>query len=359
MWERLKALERRYDELAEEMSRQEVATDFQRYQELAKEQAALAPAVQLYRRYKALQADLAGARSTAEDDDPEIRELANDEIAVLEEQLAPLTEQLRLALLPRDPNDDKNVILEVRGAEGGEEAALFAAELFRMYSRYGERHGWKSEILSATPSDMGGFKEVVAEIRGNGAYSRLKFETGGHRVQRVPTTEAKGRIHTSLATVAVLPEAEEVDLTIDPKDVREDVFHAGGAGGQNVNKVATAIRLTHNPTGIVVQCQDERSQLQNKVKAWNILRSKLLDAEQRKRDQEVTDLRRSQVGSGERGEKIRTYNFPQDRVTDHRTGVSVHGLPYVLDGDLDTLIDAVTLWDQQQRMDRVGGAAPV
>jgi peptide chain release factor 1 len=251
------------------------------------------------------------------------------------------------------------VILEVRGAEGGEEAALFAAELFRMYSRYGERHGWKSEILSATPSDMGGFKEVVAEIRGNGAYSRLKFETGGHRVQRVPTTEAKGRIHTSLATVAVLPEAEEVDLTIDPKDVREDVFHAGGAGGQNVNKVATAIRLTHNPTGIVVQCQDERSQLQNKVKAWNILRSKLLDAEQRKRDQEVTDLRRSQVGSGERGEKIRTYNFPQDRVTDHRTGVSVHGLPYVLDGDLDTLIDAVTLWDQQQRMDRVGGAAPV
>jgi peptide chain release factor 1 len=359
MWERLQALERRYDELAEEMARQEVATDFQRYQELAKEQAALAPAVQLYRRYKALQADLAGARSTAEDNDPDIRELANEEIAVLEEQLAPLTEQLRLALLPRDPNDDKNVILEVRGAEGGEEAALFAAELFRMYSRYGERHGWKSEILSATPSEMGGFKEVVAEIRGNGAYSRLKFETGGHRVQRVPTTEAKGRIHTSLATVAVLPEAEEVDLTIDPKDVREDVFHAGGAGGQNVNKVATAIRLTHNPTGIVVQCQDERSQLQNKVKAWNILRSKLLDAEQRKRDQEVTDLRRSQVGSGERGEKIRTYNFPQDRVTDHRTGVSVHGLPYVLDGDLDTLIDAVTLWDQQQRMDRVGGAAPV
>ena len=358
MWERLQALERRYDELADEMARPEVASDFARYQALAKEQAQLAPAVELYRRYRALQADLESARAAARDDDPEIRELASEEIAALDVQIAPLTEQLRLALLPRDPNDEKNVILEVRGAEGGEEAALFAAELFRMYGRYGERHGWKTEILSATPSDMGGFKEVVAEIRGDGAYSRLKFETGGHRVQRVPATEAKGRIHTSLATVAVLPEAEEVDLQIDPKDVREDVFHSGGAGGQNVNKVATAIRLTHFPSGLVVTCQDERSQLQNKVKAWNILRSKLLDMEQRKREQEVTDLRRSQVGSGERSEKIRTYNVPQDRVTDHRVpGLSVHGLPYVLDGDLDQLIDAVINWDQQQRMGDSGEAA--
>lgn len=351
MWERLKAIERRYDELAAEMARPEVASDFMRYQELAKEQASIARVVELYRRYRALEAELEGARSAAGDDDRELHELGQEEIARLEPEIQALTAEMRLALLPGDPNDERNVILEVRGAEGGEEAALFASELFRMYSRYGERHGWKTEILSATPSDMGGLKEVVAEIRGNGAYSRLKFESGGHRVQRVPTTEAKGRIHTSLATVAVLPEAREMDLTIEPKDVREDVFHAGGAGGQNVNKVATAIRLTHFPTGIVVTCQDERSQLQNRVKAWNLLRSKILDLEQQRRAKEETDTRRLQVGSGERSEKIRTYNFPQDRLTDHRIGLNVHNLPGVLDGQLDDLIDAVTLWDQQRRFD--------
>jgi peptide chain release factor 1 len=351
MWERLEALEQRYEELAKQMARPEVAADFARYQELAREQAAIERPVELYRRYKALRAELESAREAARDPDPEIRALAQEEIDRIEPQLEEMVPQLRLALLPRDPNDEKDVILEIRAAEGGEEAALFAAELFRMYTRYAERHGWKTELLSATPSDMGGFKEVIAEIRGTGAYSRLKYETGGHRVQRVPVTEARGRIHTSLATVAVLPEAEEAEIEIDPKDVREDVFHSGGAGGQNVNKVATAIRLTHFPTGIVVTCQDERSQLQNRVKAWNILRARLLDLEQRKREQQVSEMRRAQVGSGERSEKIRTYNFPQDRVTDHRIGMTVHNLPAILDGELDELIDAVTLWDQQRRFE--------
>src|SRR5581483_1159635 len=332
MWERLEELVRRYEQLTAEMARPEVAADYARYQELAKEQSQLEGTAALYRRYQRAAEGLADARAALDSDDDELRELAREEIGALEPQIEELTQQLRIALLPKDPRDAKNVILEVRGAEGGEEAALFAAELFRMYTRYAERHGWKSELLSSTPSDMGGFKEAVCEIRGQGAYSRLKYESGGHRVQRVPVTEAKGRIHTSLATVAVLPEAEEVDLQIEAKDVREDVYHSGGAGGQNVNKVATAIRLTHFPSGIVVTCQDERSQLQNRVKAWNLLRAKLLDMEQRKREQELTDTRRGQVGSGERSDKIRTYNFPQDRLTDHRVPLTVHNLPAILDG---------------------------
>ncbi len=349
MWERLEELVRRYEQLTAEMARPEVAADYVRYQELAKEQSPLAGTVALYRRYQKLATGLVDARAAFDSEDEELRELAREEIGSLEPEVEALTQQLRIALLPNDPRDEKNVILEVRGAEGGEEAALFAAELFRMYTRYAERHGWKSELLSSTPSDIGGFKEVICEIRGKGAYSRLKYESGGHRVQRVPVTEAKGRIHTSLATVAVLPEAEEVDLHIDLKDVREDVYHSGGAGGQNVNKVATAIRLTHFPSGIVVTCQDERSQLQNRVKAWNLLRSRLLDLEVRKQEQELTDARRSQLGSGERSDKIRTYNFPQDRLTDHRIPLTVHNLPAILDGQIDEIIDAVTLWDQQRR----------
>lgn len=357
MWERLNDILRRFDELTAEMARPEIASDYVRYQALAREQAAIAETAALYRRYRALVDELAGAREAAESDDRELRELGLEESARLEPEIEQLMQALKLALLPKDPRDEKNVILEVRGAEGGEEAALFAADLFRMYTRYAERHGWKTEILSSTASDMGGLKEVVAEIRGAGAYSRLKFESGGHRVQRVPTTEAKGRIHTSLATVAVLPEAEEVDLQIDLKDVREDVYHSGGAGGQNVNKVATAIRLTHYPTGVVVTCQDERSQLQNRVKAWNLLRAKLLDLEQRKQEQELTDTRRAQVGSGERSEKVRTYNFPQDRLTDHRVPITVHNLPGILDGQLDDLIDAVIIWDQQRRFGDGNAAA--
>ncbi|HEY8836388.1 MAG TPA: peptide chain release factor 1, partial [Dehalococcoidia bacterium] len=294
----------------------------------------------MYREYKNAGRELEQARVLVEEsDDRDMRELSQEEVARLAPQVEGLTQQLKLAVLPKDPRDERNVILEVRGAEGGEEAALFAADLFRMYTRYAERHGWKTEIISSTLSDIGGFKEVVLEVRGNGAYSRLKYEGGGHRVQRVPETEAKGRIHTSLATVAVLPVAEEVEFRIDPKDVREDVYHSGGAGGQNVNKVATAIRLTHFPSGIVVTCQDERSQLQNRVKAWNFLRAKLLDLEERRQMQEVTDKRRSQVGSGERSEKIRTYNFPQDRLTDHRVPITVHNLPGILDGQIDDLID--------------------
>ncbi len=357
MWERLQELEGRYDELSAQMARPEIAADFVRYQELAKEQSTLGSIVAAYRAFKGIRGDLQQARTMLGDDDPDMRELGREETDRLEPEVERLTRELKLSLLPKDPRDDKNVILEIRGAEGGEEAALFAADLFRMYTRYAERRGWKTEILSSNDSDKGGFKEVVAEIRGQGAYSRLKYESGGHRVQRVPETEAKGRIHTSLATVAVLPEAEELDLHVDPKDVREDVYHSGGAGGQNVNKVSTAIRLTHYPTGTVVTCQDERSQLQNRVKAWNFLRAKLLDLEQRRLDQEMTDVRRSQVGTGERSEKIRTYNFPQDRLTDHRIPITVHNLPGILDGQIDDMIDAVIIWDQQRRFGYSNAAA--
>ncbi len=349
MWERLQELEGRYDELSAQMARPEIAADFARYQELAKEQSTIGSIVNAYRQFKGIRAELQQARTMLGDDDADMREMGREEVARLEAEVERQTRALKLSLLPRDPRDDKNVILEIRGAEGGEEAALFAADLFRMYSRYAERRGWKTAILSSNDSDKGGFKEVVAEIRGQGAYSRLKYESGGHRVQRVPETEAKGRIHTSLATVAVLPEAEEIDMHVDPRDVREDVYHSGGAGGQNVNKVSTAIRLTHNPTGTVVTCQDERSQLQNRVKAWNFLRAKLLDLQQRRQDQEMTDERRSQVGTGERSEKIRTYNFPQDRLTDHRLPITVHNLPGILDGQIDDMIDAVIIWDQQRR----------
>ena len=358
MWERLDDIERRYEELSALMARPEIASDFVRYQALAKEQSAITATVELYREYKNAGRELEQARVLVEEsDDRDMRELGQEEVARLAPQVERLTQQLKLAVLPKDPRDERNVILEVRGAEGGEEAALFAADLFRMYARYAERHGWKTEIISSTLSDIGGFKEVVLEVRGNGAYSRLKYEGGGHRVQRVPETEAKGRIHTSLATVAVLPVAEEVEFRIDPKDVREDVYHSGGAGGQNVNKVATAIRLTHFPSGIVVTCQDERSQLQNRVKAWNFLRAKLLDLEERRQMQEVTDKRRSQVGSGERSEKIRTYNFPQDRLTDHRVPITVHNLPGILDGQIDDLIDAVIIWNQQRLFDESNAAA--
>lgn len=357
MWERLQEVEGRYEELSAQMARPEIASDFVRYQELAKEQSTLAGIVGAYRNFKALRNELEQARAMLDDDETEMRELGREEMDGLEPEIERLTRELKLSLLPKDPRDDKNVILEIRGAEGGEEAALFAADLFRMYTRYAERRGWKTEILSSNDSDKGGFKEVVAEIRGQGAYSRLKYESGGHRVQRVPETEAKGRIHTSLATVAVLPEAQEIDMHVDPKDVREDVYHSGGAGGQNVNKVSTAIRLTHYPTGTVVTCQDERSQLQNRVKAWNFLRAKLLDLEQRRQDQEVTDARRSQVGTGERSEKIRTYNFPQDRLTDHRIPITVHNLPAILDGQIDDMIDAVIIWDQQRRFGETNAAA--
>jgi len=271
-------------------------------------------------------------------------------VAELESKLDQLGERLRLALVPKDPNDEKDIIMEIRAGAGGDEAGLFAADLFRMYTRYAQERGWHVEIISANESGIGGFKEIIFEIRGKGAFSRLKYERGVHRVQRVPVTESSGRIHTSTATVAVLPEAEEVELDVNPDDLRIDIFHSGGAGGQNVNKVATAVRITHLPTGMVVVCQDERSQLRNKTKAMAVLRARLLDIERRRQESEVSTQRRSQVGTGDRSEKIRTYNFPQDRVSDHRIGLNLHNLDRIMEGDLDQLIDALATDDQAKQL---------
>jgi peptide chain release factor 1 len=352
MMTQLEKIEKRYLELDEKMARPEVATDLGQLQELARERASLEDVVKLYRQYKKAAKELEGVRSMqAGGTDDEMAVLVRQETASLESKLAGLTEELKVALLPKDPNDEKDIIIEIRAGTGGNEAALFAADLFRMYSRYAQNKGWKTDILSMSESGIGGFKEIIFEVRGKGAYSRLKYERGVHRVQRVPVTEASGRIHTSTATVAVLPKAEEVDIDIDPADIKVDVFHSGGAGGQNVNKVATAIRMTHLPTGMVVVCQDERSQLQNKVKALSVLRTRLLDDERRKQEEQITSDRRSQVGSGERAEKIRTYNYPQDRVTDHRINLSLHNLPRFMDGVLDEMIDALATSEQARQLE--------
>ena len=282
--------------------------------------------------------------------DMEMLAMAKEEAYQLEEKQTLLQEELKMALLPKDPNDEKNIIMEIRAGAGGDGAAIFAADLFRMYSRYAQTKRWNVDVISSGESIGGGIKEIILEISGHNVFSRLKYERGVHRVQRVPTTESSGRIHTSTATVAVLPEAEEVDLTIDPKDIRIDIFHSGGAGGQNVNKVATAVRLTHFPTGMVVICQDERSQLQNRLKAFAVLRSRLLDMETSKQEEEMSSMRRSQVGTGERSEKIRTYNFPQDRLSDHRIGLTLHNLPRIMQGELDAMIDALATEDQAKKL---------
>jgi peptide chain release factor 1 len=352
MWDRLQSIEHRFEEIEAEMARPEVAADFSRLQALAKERASIEDIVTLYRRYRDTNAQLASARSLLEETgDPEITALAADEVRTLEQRLAELEHQLKLSLLPKDPRDERDVIVEIRAGTGGEEAALFAADLYRMYTRYAQRRNWSVEVLSSSQSDTGGFKEIIFEIHGRGAYSRMKYESGIHRVQRVPVTEQQGRIHTSAATVAVLPEVEDVEVHIDEKDLRVDIFHSSGAGGQNVNKVATAVRVTHLPTGIVVTCQDERSQLKNRVKAMAILRARLFALEQEKRTSEITESRRAQVGSGDRSEKIRTYNFPQNRVTDHRINLSIHNLEEFLDGDLDPLIDALATDEQTRRLE--------
>ena len=317
-----------------------------------KEHKELEPIVEAYRAWRQCQEDLAGARELLESEgDKELRELAVEEIREREERGRALEEELKLLLLPKDPNDEKNVILEIRGGTGGEEAALFAYDLYRMYTAYAQRRGWRTEIVGLNETELGGFKEVSVLIDGEGAWSRLKYESGAHRVQRVPETETQGRIHTSAATVAVLPEAEEVEVHIDPKDLQIDTFRSSGAGGQHINKTSSAIRVTHLPTGMVVECQDERSQYKNKEKALKVLRARLLDQEQSKADAQLAQERKSQVGSGDRSQRIRTYNFPQSRVTDHRIGLTLYKLEEVLAGDLDEIIDSLIAADRASQLE--------
>jgi len=352
MQDKLRTLEERFEGLEREMARPEVAADYLRLQALARERASIAAVVSLSRALRKVDEQLADARNLlAGEGDADLAALAREELAALEPERDRLERDLRLALLPADPHDERDVIVEIRAGTGGEEASLFAADLFRMYARYAEAKRWPVEVLSTSDSEKGGFKEIVCAVHGRGAYSRLKYESGVHRVQRVPVTEAQGRIHTSTATVAVLPEADEVEVEVDEKDLRTEIFHSGGAGGQNVNKVATAVRITHLPTGIVVQCQDERSQLKNRVKALGVLRARLLQRKREEQEAQTAESRRSQVGSGERAEKIRTYNYPQDRVTDHRVGYTRHGLPAFLDGDIDAVVDAVATADQAERLE--------
>ncbi len=351
MWEKLEQVDKRHEEIIAEMSKPEVASDRQKIMKLAQEKSAIDDIVKLYRDYKTTVKNLEQTRAMQDGKlDSDMLALVKQEVHTLEEKRDRLQEELRLALLPKDPNDERNVILEIRAGTGGDEAALFAADLFRMYTRYAQSKRWDVDVINTSESGGGGMKEIVAEVRGKGAFSRFKYERGVHRVQRVPTTEASGRIHTSTATVAVLPEAEDVEVDIKPDELRVDIFHSGGAGGQNVNKVATAVRLTYLPTGMVVICQDERSQLRNRQKAMAVLKARLLEMENQKQEAEMTSLRRSQVGTGERAEKVRTYNFPQDRITDHRIGVTLHNLPRIMAGELDQLIDALATDDQTKQL---------
>jgi peptide chain release factor 1 len=338
--DKLKQVEERYEKLQQEMTNPEVVGDHQRMSELAKEAAELEPIVTAYREYRSAKEQVEEAREILEhESDPEMKDLAEAELDTLKDRIASLESRIRELLLPKDPNDERDVIVEIRAGIGGEEAALFAADLYRMYTRYAESKGWKATVMSSNETGIGGFKEIIFEVKGRGAYSRPKYESGVHRVQRVPQTESQGRIHTSTATVAVLPKMEDVEVEIKPEDIRVDVFRATGPGGQSVNTTDSAVRITHLPTGIVVSCQDEKSQLKNRAKAMTILRSRLYALEEEKRRREVGERRLSQIGTGERSEKIRTYNFPQNRVTDHRIGKTVYRLQEVLDGDLDEFID--------------------
>ena len=357
MLDRLAELEARYEEVSRQLSTPEAAADPKLLAELGRELSRLEPIVAGLRLWRGVRTQLDGARAMGDDPDEEMRAMAREEVERLSAQSAELEADLRARLVPRDPNDDRNVIVEVRAGAGGEEASLFAADLYRMYARYAERRRWKVEVLSTSESEAGGFKEIIAEVRGDAAYSRLKFESGVHRVQRVPSTEAQGRIHTSTATVSVLPEADEVEVQIDEKDLRIDVYRSSGPGGQSVNTTDSAVRITHLPTGLMVAIQDEKSQHKNRAKAMSVLRARLLEAEQQRQAAERGDERRSQVGHGERSEKIRTYNFPDDRVTDHRIGLTVHNLPGLLEGDLDRVIEPLLEADQARRMEDLGDDA--
>ena len=357
MFEKLAAVEARYEELNQLMADPEVATNPDLLREYGQEAAELEELVQVYRRFQEISNRLAETRTMLNDGlDDEMLALVQDEIEDLEQQEAELTDQLQVLLLPKDPNDEKNVIVEIRAGTGGDEAGLFAADLYRMYVRYAEMQGWKTQVLSSHSTGIGGFKEIIFEVQGRGAYSHLKYESGVHRVQRVPETEASGRIHTSTATVAVLPEMEDVEVEIDPNDIRVDVFRSQGAGGQSVNTTDSAVRITYLPTGMVVTCQDERSQLQNRLRAMAILRSRLYEMEQQRLIEEQGAARRLQVGTGERSEKIRTYNFPQNRVTDHRIGFTSHRLETILEGDMGELVQALVEADQTAKLKELASA---
>lgn len=350
MIDKLQAIEDRYVDLSQKISDPNIISNVAEWRKYVKEHAAIEDIVLKYREYKKVLEDIEATKELLSPNDEELKEMAEEELSQLEEKKEKLLEEIKILLIPKDPNDEKNVIMEIRAGAGGEEAALFAHDLFRMYSMYAEKKGWKVEIMSSNETDIGGFKEVILNISGKGSYSRLKYESGVHRVQRVPTTEAGGRIHTSTATVAVLPEVEEVDVEINPNDIKIDVFRSGGHGGQSVNTTDSAVRVTHIPTGIVVTCQDERSQIQNRERALKILRAKLYEMALQEQQREIAETRKSQVGTGERSERIRTYNFPQGRVTDHRIGLTLYRLQEVLDGDLDEIIDALILNDQAEKL---------
>ena len=350
MFAKLENLERRYEDVEQQLSSPEALADQDRYRKLTKAHADLKEVVDVFRKYKDVKQLLAESRELLQDSDQEMRSMAQEEIKSLEPQVEGFERELTLLLLPKDPMDDKNIILEIRAGTGGEEAALFAADLFRMYSRYAESRGWKVEVMSVSDADAGGYKEIIALIRGAKAYSYLKYEAGTHRVQRVPVTESQGRIHTSAATVAIMPEAEEADVDIRPEDLRFDVFRSSGPGGQSVNTTDSAVRVTHIPTGIVVSCQDEKSQHKNKAKALKVLYSRLLQAEQERVHAEQAENRRSQVGSGDRSERIRTYNFPQGRVTDHRVNLTLYKLDAAMQGDIQEVIDALTTAAQTEAL---------
>ena len=352
MLERLSSVEEKYEELNKLLADPEVVTDHTKVQQYAKEQSVMREVVELAREYREVIKEISDLRDMLRSEsDPDILSLAKDEHATLEGKKEEAEERLRMALVPKDPNDDKNVIIEIRAGTGGEEAGLFASNLYRMYSRLAQRLNWNLEIIDSNSTGIGGLKEITFQVRGDQAYSKLKHESGVHRVQRVPTTESSGRIHTSAATVAVLPEAEEVDVEINQEDLQIDIYHASGHGGQNVQKVATAVRIKHIPSGVVTTCQDERSQHKNKEKALAVLRSRLLAAEIEKQQQEITDTRRSQVGSGDRSERVRTYNFPQGRITDHRIGLTSYNLEQVLDGDLMEFIEALVQEEQARKLE--------